>query len=289
MILKRGSSGHSVEVLEEFLGLDKDGIFGPEVEAAVISYQKSRGLTPDGIVGPNTQAAMLADYNQGISAPPVIMLPGTPPVVAPPSSGSGKLYGVDIYHEDEPNFPAMKAGGLAFCFVKASQAAPDPKFVEFFHGSKAAGINKTGAYHFMNWGVSGSSQYALYKSCIAAAGFDPSKDALMIDWEYKDGRNPTTSDVSEVKDFSDEMRAEFPGKDQILYLSDAVYLELVAMGYKSFLDTFVIFVAEYGVSKPKGNVPYTFWQTAEDAHVPGLGNEGDSDVFLGSIDDLNKL
>lgn len=283
-ILKIGSTGHAVEVLEEFLGLEKDGIFGPIVKAAVIAYQKSKGLTADGIVGPNTAAAMLADYNQG-TIPPV----GTPTTpVNPPSNGSGKLYGVDIYHEDEPNFPAMVAGGLSFCFVKFSEASPDPKGVEFFHGSKASRL-KTGAYHFMNWGVNGATQYALYKSRLNAAGFDSKTDMLMIDWEYKTGRSPTHADITEVKDFSDNMRSDFPNKEQILYLSDSVYLELVDMGYKTFLDTFVIFVAEYGVSKPKGNVPYTFWQTAEDAHIPGLGNTGDSDIFLGSIEDLNKL
>ena len=36
------------------LGLVVDGIFGPETEAAVISFQQGAGLVPDGIVGPLT-------------------------------------------------------------------------------------------------------------------------------------------------------------------------------------------------------------------------------------------
>ncbi|UJB73014.1 peptidoglycan-binding protein (plasmid) [Acaryochloris sp. 'Moss Beach'] len=54
--LKRGSRGAIVRVLQAKLGLNPDGIFGPQTEAAVKDYQSRNGLTPDGIVGAKTWA-----------------------------------------------------------------------------------------------------------------------------------------------------------------------------------------------------------------------------------------
>jgi putative chitinase len=51
MIIKNGSKGDNVKKLQEKLGVDKTGIFGPKTEAAVKAWQKSNGLKDDGIVG----------------------------------------------------------------------------------------------------------------------------------------------------------------------------------------------------------------------------------------------
>ena len=45
--------------IQSFLGaIDVDGIFGPQTEDAVKTFQKVRGLVVDGIVGPKTLEAM---------------------------------------------------------------------------------------------------------------------------------------------------------------------------------------------------------------------------------------
>jgi len=53
-VLKRGSSGGDVRVLQKLLGLSQDGKFGPLTQARAIEWQASHGLVPDGIVGNNT-------------------------------------------------------------------------------------------------------------------------------------------------------------------------------------------------------------------------------------------
>lgn len=58
MILKIGSKGKSVEMLQEYLGLKIDGDFGPKTKSAVIKWQNKNGLLGDGIVGPKTWDAM---------------------------------------------------------------------------------------------------------------------------------------------------------------------------------------------------------------------------------------
>lgn len=56
--LKLGSTGENVKVLQEFLNIPVDGIFGPNTEKTVKIWQATYGITADGVVGPKTQAAM---------------------------------------------------------------------------------------------------------------------------------------------------------------------------------------------------------------------------------------
>jgi len=53
-MLKLGSTGEDVKILQRRLGLIADGVFGPNTEKKVIEWQKSNGLNPDGIVGKMT-------------------------------------------------------------------------------------------------------------------------------------------------------------------------------------------------------------------------------------------
>jgi peptidoglycan hydrolase-like protein with peptidoglycan-binding domain len=59
IVLSSGAEGRQVKLLQQALGgIKVDGIFGPETEAAVRSFQASRGLTVDGVVGSLTGAAL---------------------------------------------------------------------------------------------------------------------------------------------------------------------------------------------------------------------------------------
>jgi peptidoglycan hydrolase-like protein with peptidoglycan-binding domain len=52
------SQGRQVEMLQEALGIGADGVYGPETEEAVKSFQSEHGLEVDGIVGPATLSAL---------------------------------------------------------------------------------------------------------------------------------------------------------------------------------------------------------------------------------------
>lgn len=58
IILKKGSTGEYVKILQQFLGITIDGDFGPKTESAVIQWQKDNGIIADGIVGPETMNLM---------------------------------------------------------------------------------------------------------------------------------------------------------------------------------------------------------------------------------------
>jgi putative chitinase len=58
MLLKNGSKGSDVKLLQEKLGLTADGDFGPGTEAKVKAWQTANGLTADGVVGDVTWAKL---------------------------------------------------------------------------------------------------------------------------------------------------------------------------------------------------------------------------------------
>ena len=58
MILRKGTRGNEVKLLQEFLGTSTDGIFGSGTEVAVKKWQSDNGLIADGIVGSATWDSM---------------------------------------------------------------------------------------------------------------------------------------------------------------------------------------------------------------------------------------
>lgn len=60
MILRRNSRNEQVRIVQEYLGIATDGIFGPITEQAVRKFQKENNLVEDGIVGPLTWGALSA-------------------------------------------------------------------------------------------------------------------------------------------------------------------------------------------------------------------------------------
>lgn len=53
-MLKRGTSGEPVRVLQAKLNVPVDGEFGPATDKALRDYQQKNGLAVDGIAGPDT-------------------------------------------------------------------------------------------------------------------------------------------------------------------------------------------------------------------------------------------
>jgi len=83
MLLKLGSEGEDVKKLQEKLGVDPIGKFGPKTEAAVKAWQAINGLTADGIVGDGTWAKL---FSGAAPAAPVAA-----PVATAPIANAGAL------------------------------------------------------------------------------------------------------------------------------------------------------------------------------------------------------
>jgi putative chitinase len=65
MLLKKGDNNENVKLLQQKLGIDPIGNFGPKTEEAVKAFQSKHGLTADGIVGDGTWAKIM---NVGVTA-----------------------------------------------------------------------------------------------------------------------------------------------------------------------------------------------------------------------------
>jgi putative chitinase len=61
MLLKNGSKGEDVKKLQEKLGVEAIGTFGPKTEAAVKAWQKANGLNDDGVVGDDTWSKLFGE------------------------------------------------------------------------------------------------------------------------------------------------------------------------------------------------------------------------------------
>jgi putative chitinase len=78
MLLKLGSTGDDVVKLQQKLGVDPIGKFGPKTETAVKEWQAKNGLTADGVVGDSTWKKMMGVTESivvPVSAPVVITEP----------------------------------------------------------------------------------------------------------------------------------------------------------------------------------------------------------------------
>ncbi|MDD6794664.1 MAG: peptidoglycan-binding domain-containing protein [Clostridiaceae bacterium] len=60
--LQEGDSGEAVRALQFFIGLPRDGMFGPKTKNGVKWYQQQRGIVSDGIVGHNTWREILKPF-----------------------------------------------------------------------------------------------------------------------------------------------------------------------------------------------------------------------------------
>jgi putative chitinase len=78
MLLRKGDNNDNVKLLQQKLGIDPIGNFGPKTEEAVKAFQTKHGLTADGIVGDGTWAKIM---NEGSVTP----TPAPQPVVSTPT------------------------------------------------------------------------------------------------------------------------------------------------------------------------------------------------------------
>ena len=90
MVLKLGSRGNEVKVLQEKLNLKADGIFGPLTEEAVKDFQRSNSLEVDGIVGANTLSKLNLLVNKRTIKELIVHCSATP---------EGKDYSVDTIRQ----------------------------------------------------------------------------------------------------------------------------------------------------------------------------------------------
>ncbi len=199
-------------------------------------------------------------------------------------------WGLDISNwQGAVNWNAMvQAGGLQFCFVKATEGTTyrDPQFSRNWSAMRAAGSwCYRGAYHFGHPGQNAVTQAQFFHNTVRPTRGD---FQLALDLEVTDGRTPAQV-WSWVQAFNAEIR-RLTGRSCIVYTSPSFWTSRVG-NPTSNLDM-ALWIAHWGVSRP--TVPrawstWTFWQWTSSGAWPGTTGRVDMDTFNGTYETMWRL
>lgn len=281
-MLKIGDTGPLVEALQEQIGADKDGRFGPMTEKAVYAFQKSVGLTQDGIVGPQTQAALDAVKNGKHIIEPAIT----------------RIYGIDIYrHDNVISFDKAFQSGRKFCSIQIAQGLDrsliHPAYKKISGAAKTAGMI-VGPYFFPRFDQDIKAQATLFCDLVEQlADFQDTDLMPMLDLEFYPERDVERGDLEKSLIFCDIVKTRLKRKS-IIY--SGYFTIMGGLEYdpsiKDDLSQYTFWEAWYAPEKvvktPSPWKHWDIWQYAE-APTPGMGNNCDLDVYNGSLDDLKAL
>jgi len=207
----------------------------------------------------------------------------------PTPTSSDTIKGLDVYHGDDiTSFANLLSGGSEFIAAKATQGTSfeDPNYASTKAGAKAAGM-VFGAYHFVDLSVDGATQADFFANYVNANGGLQEGDFAMFDWETSSGDPYSSHDGTTIQNFLNEIKVKLKRRCFVYVSPDLVD----ATGNPSYLSEYPLWIADYN-SSPAVPAPWktwNVWQTTGSASIYGLGNQGDADIFKGSLDDLKTL
>jgi peptidoglycan hydrolase-like protein with peptidoglycan-binding domain len=147
-ILKSGLSGEPVRRLQTKLGVEADGMFGPNTEKALKDWQTKNGLTADGIAGPDTFMSMglyeLVLLKQGTRGGAVKKLQEKLGVAADGQFGAGTEKAVREYQQKNGLVADGLAGPATLAHMKLFKEIT-PETVKSSQVSDLAGAAKSAA------------------------------------------------------------------------------------------------------------------------------------------------
>lgn len=188
------------------------------------------------------------------------------------------------------NWQAAKDAGLDFAFIKATEGTgyANPLFAANWAAAKQVGILR-GAYHFFRWDQDPVQQAAYFMGTVGKTG-DFGEFPLTVDVENTgDGAGVGTKNPARVRTFCDAVR-KATGKSPIIYTYGSMWRD--TLGNPQNFNDCPLWLAAYQPHQPRpvgGWSALTFWQNSASARVAGVQGLVDSDVFIGSTDDLRKF
>lgn len=188
------------------------------------------------------------------------------------------VVGVDVSNHQGPiDWAALRAAGVAFAYIKASEGASfvDERFDANWRAAHGAGVPR-GAYHFFTLCQPGQIQARHFLRTVGARGELP--PALDAEHMGPCRRSPTTDDPArEIVAFLDEVE-RVSGERPIVYTT------------RRFHDAFLIgkldgerfWIRSLGVPPRFRRDSWLFWQVDNAAERPGVAGPVDLNVFRGS-------
>ncbi len=202
-------------------------------------------------------------------------------------AGGETVAGIDVSeYQPTVDFDAVRASGRRFAFLRVSDGArhPDSAFPRHWPAAKAAGLLR-GTYQYFRASQDALAQANLLVERVGKLG--PGDLPAVLDIESADGASDSTI-VAGMRVWLDRVEAG-TGKRPIVYTSIGFYGDLSGGG--AFAD-YPLWVANYGVTCPETPAPWSrwsFWQHAENGHVPGVSGNSDVNVWNGTFASLTAF
>jgi len=188
------------------------------------------------------------------------------------------IKGIDVSnHQDRVDWSRVRAEGISFALVKASegQTFADFKYAAHVAGARAVGI-KTGAYHFARPDTDSADPAA-----DARAEADwflslarPRSGDLLPALDLETPGLPAEQMVVWTRAWLDRVRRAI-GARPLLYTYPAFWAQL---GQTTAFRNYPLWIANYGVSEPQlpaGWKSYAIWQYSASATVDGIPGRTD--------------
>jgi lysozyme len=197
-----------------------------------------------------------------------------------PSLARYPVRGIDVsHHQGAVDWAAVRASGIDFAFIKASEGADhlDREFARNWANARAAGVAR-GAYHFFTFCKPGRAQAENFVSAVG--------DSF--------GELPPAADVEFVGNCTKSQGAAFvrrelheflgaveraSGRRPALYFTGAARARILEAEF----DDYAAWPRSLWGEPSRATAPrWDFWQFADNVRVPGVRTLVDMNVFRGS-------
>ena len=192
--------------------------------------------------------------------------------------------GLDLFHGNIlSDITKLKDAGILYVFLKSFEVYEDPTFQVRWAETKAAGLIR-GAYAYFHPNRDPVEQANAF---LATANFEPGDLPPVLDIETLDGVSPI---MVRENCFLRLQHVQAMTKRRPIIYSSPYFLTALGLD-KRFLD-FGLWIADYRGGRPRLPWPWTdwtFWQTSSSGAIPGVNGLADTDVFNGSLADLQAF
>jgi len=204
-----------------------------------------------------------------------------------PSTARYPVRGVDVsHHQGRIDWSAVRAAGIAFAFIKASEGADhrDREFDRNWVGARQVGLSR-GAYHFFTFCSPGAAQA---ENFIAAVGGSFGELPPVADVEFA-GNCRQWESIDRIRE---ELRS-FLGRLEesarvrpILYFTEDAHSRIL----EGHFDAYPIWPRSVLLPLSESRFgSWLFWQFADNGRVRGIDTLADLNVFRGAQVEFESL
>ncbi|MCP3778823.1 GH25 family lysozyme [Paenibacillus sp. MZ03-122A] len=197
--------------------------------------------------------------------------------------------GIDVSrYQGKIDWKAVKADGISFAFIKASQGQRyvDPTFITNAKGAKEAGV-LLGAYHFLDaTNVDAAKAEAKHFADVLdqVGGVKTLDLPAVMDYENNPGNLSKTLISAVALAFLLELE-RLTGRKPIIYTGNAF-----AANFNASLGSYPLWIARYSDTRvPSDTVTWKrwdIWQYSDSGKVAGIRGNVDMNEYNGTADEL---